>query len=731
MGLGDRFWNWLKSIDLTRWLVDGLDGMRARRDSITEGLRETIPALVNAGQVGQAALVILSSVLFVLIGPSIFTPQNLIPGAQGVTDELKAFQASPQRYLREKIDGFMKDPSTREFTEFLGSIITEPVVSLLEDYAARPDPDPHAFARSFHGIATGLPLAAKASDAVANAVMGERAPKIGEVFTTIYWGLGLGFLGWQTLAPLLSSGLQPNLQRYYNKLYRPSRFTPGQIQDLFALGKITGGAFDDYLRELGWRDQDIGWYRELSYRPIPESDCWKLYHDGTKDKDWMDARLRAFGYNTADFELIYKANPADDEASVKGYTISTLKSALEKRLIGETEFREIMTSLRYQQREIDLQVALIRAKQTQDARDLTTGQIKELYNQRIIGRDEAATNLRQLGYDAPVADQLIRAWDQEALPKAIRLNKSTILEAFTAGVYTRSQAITSLQDESGYSAAQAELLVKVEEAQIKRQALAGLPKPATLAQLQGFVEYGLITRAELEARPELSKYDDATRALLVNLIYAQLQVQPPTGQPSQGVIADAYVFGLLSRDDYLARLEARGFTPEDAELQAQVVEAANPLAFGGAEDQPVRVPSVPALQLALQRGLIDEAGFRERLAAQGYTDEAITISLFNAQYQAPASPKSLTQSQIISLYKSTDITRADATRRLLGLGYTAPDAELLIRQVRLAPEDTDAGAYYLAGLLSEDGVIVALDAEGFSTDEIASFLDAVAAGEIV
>jgi hypothetical protein len=731
MGLGDRLWNWLISTDLARWLLGVKAGYTKRLNEVGQGWYETVGALFQAGQIGQAFLVTLAAVAYVLLGAAIFAPQRLVPHAKEITDDLAAFQASPQVYLRNKIDALMKDPGTREFTEFLGSIITEPVVALLEDYAARPDPDPHAFARSFHGIATGLPLAAKASDALANAALGDRAPKIGEVFTTIYWGLGLGFLGWQTLAPLLSSGLQPNLQRYYNKLYRPARFTPGQIQDLYALGKVTGGQFDDFLRELGWRDSDIAWYRELSYRPLSEGDCWKLYHDGVLDKSQMDARLRAFGYNTADFELIYKANPADDEASVKGYTVSTLKSALEKNLIGEDEFRSIMASLKYQQREIDLQVALIRAKQTQDARDLTTGQIKELYNQRVIGRDEAATNLRQLTYTAAVADSLIKAWDQEALPKAVRLNKSTILEAFAQGVYTRGQAVQALQEEAGYDGTRAELMVKVEEAQIKRQAMAGLPAPATLAQLQGFVEYGLITRAELEGRAELQKYDDATRALLVNLMYAQLQVQPPTGQPSQGVLADAYIFGILSRDDYLARLEARGFTPEDAELQAQVVEAANPAAFGGAEDQPVKVPSAAALQLALQRGLIDEAGFRDRLAAQGYTDEAIVIASFNAQYQAPASPKSLTQSQVISLYKSTDITRADATRRLLGLGYTAPDAELLIRQVRLAPEDTDAGAYFLAGLLSEDGLILALDAEGFSFDEIQAFLDAVAAGEIV
>lgn len=731
MGIGDKIRAWLRALPAVGMVFDWLNATMERRARNQAIVWARFQKAWQQRDYGQAGILLLTYLAFVITNAFPVSTLEFFVTPSGDEAEAVKFAADPRAYILQQIKAAMSDKGVQSWIEFTGGLITTPVLTLLEDFGGQDNPDPHEFSRRFHGIASGLPWAAKSVDSALNAIMGDRAPRLSDSIQTMYWGLGLGFLGWQTLAPLLSSGLQPGLQRYYNKLYRPARFTPGQIQDLFALGKIGAGAFDDFLKEQGWRDSDIAFYRDLSYRQISEGDCWKLYHDGVIDKAEMDRRLRAFGYNSSDFELLYKANPQDDESSVKGYTVTTLKAALKGNLIEEGEFRSIMSQLKYQEREIDLQVALIRAQQTQDARDLTTGQVKELYNARVIGRDEAQNALVGLTYTGAVAAQLVKAWDEEALPKAVRLNKSTILEAFTEGVYTRGQAIAALQSEAGYDALRAELLVHVEEAQIKRQALAGLPKPASLSQLQGFVQYGLITRAELEARPELGRYDAETRALLVNLMYAQLQVAPPVIQVSLSTLADAYVQGLLTRADYLGRLEARGMSADDAELQAQVVEGNNPLVFGGAEAQPVKAPSVASLQLALQRGLIDEQGFRDRLAAQGYSDEAVTIATFNAQYQAPANPKSLTQAQVISLYKSTDITRADATRRLLALGYTAPDVELLIRQVRLAPEDTDAANYFLAGLLSEDGVIVALDAEGFSTDEITDFLDRAAAGEIV
>jgi hypothetical protein len=731
MGLGDRFWAWLISTDFVRWVIGIRDGYRQRLNAVGQGWYETVGSLFTAGQIGQAFLVTLAAIVYVLIGAASFAPQRLVPHSKEITDEANAFAEDPTGYMRQKLQQAASAEGISDFAELFGTFLLDPALSYLERYAGDANPDPKAFARGIMGLPAALAFAGGVVDGTLQGLLGDRAPQVGRALELTINGMGFDHVGRAALTPILNAGLWPNFERYYARLYRPARFTPSQVQDLYALGELTGVAFDEALRDQGWREGDIAAYRRLAYKQLSEGDAWALYHDGVIDKGEMDRRLRALGYNSADFELLYKANPAEDEAAVKGYTISTLKSAFQSGLMDESEFRSIMAALKYQSREIDLQVALIRAKQTQDARDLTTGQIKELYNQRIIGRDEAATNLRQLTYAPAVAAQLIAAWDNEALPKAIRLNKSTILQAFTEGVYTRRQAVQALQDEAGYDATRAELLVRVEEAQIKRQASAGVVKPATLSQLQEFVQYGLITRAELESRPELQKYDDATRALQIDLLYLKTQVAPVTAQVSLSTLSDAYVFGLFTRADYIARLEARNYSADDAALQADVTEAANPEAFGAAEEQPVKAPSVASLQLALQRGLIDEDGFRARLAAQGYTDEAVTIASFNAQYQAPANPKSLTQSQVISLYKSTDITRADATRRLLGLGYTAPDVELLIKQVRLAPDDTDAAAYYLAGLLSEDGLIVALDAEGFTTDEIADFLDRAAAGLIV
>jgi DNA-binding transcriptional MerR regulator len=729
MGLGDRFWQWLISTDMARWILGIKSGYTTRLNAVGQGWYETVGALFAAGQIGQAFLVTLAAIVYVLIGAASFAPQRLVPHSKEITDEASAFAEDPAGYLRGKLQQAAQTKGIADLAELVGTLMLDPALSYLERYAADPNPDPKAFMRGIMGLPATLAFAGGVVDGTLQGLLGDRAPQIGRALEMTTAGMGFDNVGHAAMTPILNAGLWPNLHRYYARLYRPERFTPGQIQDLFALGELAPSAFDEALREQGWRDNDIAAYRKLAYKQVSEGDAWRLYHDGVIDKAEMDRRLRALGYNTSDFELLYKANPADDESAVKGYTVTTLKAAFKAGLLDETEFRSIMAALKYQAREIDLQVALIRAQQTQDARDLTTGQIKELYNGRIIGRDEAASNLRQLGYTPTVADQLIAAWDNEALPKAIRLNKSTILEAFTQGVYTRGEALAALQNEAGYTANRAELLVKVEEAALKRQASAALVKPATLSQLQDMVSYGLITRAELADRSELQRYDATTRGLLVDLLYLKLQTEPVTTPISLDTLGAAYVLGLLTRVDYVGRLEARGMTPDDAALTADVTEANNPAAFGGAAAATVKLPSVASLQLALQRGLIDESGFRDRLGAQGYAADAIEIALFNSQYQAPASPKMLTKSEIVSLYKSEDVTRPDAIRRLLGLGYTAVDVDLIIKQVRLAPEDTSEAQFFLQGLMDVEPLLVLLDADGFTTDEINDFLDRVAAGE--
>lgn len=729
MGLGDKFLAWLRTLPVVGSAVKYLDEFSGRWNESTQLLPAVFEACKKTGNWQPFYLFWATSLAYDLFGGQALTPASISSLATGVGGELEAFYSDPQGFTQRKLHEFGTSPSAIAFAEFVGTVVTEPVLSLLEDMATQEKPDPHDFARRFHGIASGLPWASQTLDALFKTLLGDRAPQVGNSIMSLYWGLGLGFLGWQTLAPLLSTGLQPNLQRYYNRLYHPERFNPSQAMDLYALGKLSKGDFYNVLLDQGWRAEDVSLWIEQSYRTLSGGELWDLYHNGTLDKAEMDRRLRALGYNPADLPLLYKSNEKEETKDAPRYLMATLKQSFLEDRLGEDELRQIMASMNFAAREIDLYVTNLLVQKADDGRSLTTAQIHTLYKERVIGRDEAIHALRELDYSAQIAGQLVQAWDNLALPKASRINKSTILEGYTGGALGRDEATGLLEREAGYTPEKAELLLRIEEAGVKAKVTAPTVKGVGLSTLADFVESGLITREDLAGRAELAQYSAADRARLVDMLFLQAQVKAPVVELPEATLKKAFVAGVLSRDQLLARLQARGLSPEDAAIVVATTEAEHPEVFAEAAPKLLKQPSVGALQLTLQRGLIDEAAFRDKLAAQGYSAEAAEIFLLNAQYQAPAEPKQLTKADVMKLFREGVIGRAEAQRRLIALGYTAVDVELLVKSERALVEDTEAAEWFSAGLIDTLGATTIWTSEGYTPDEIEGFLARFVAGE--
>jgi len=723
MGLGDRFDQWLRSTAWGKKIKELVDRYNVKQAEMLPDLKSGIKRAIETGDIYSILFYSWAWIAYVFAGGGLWLPASLKKFQDQTVGEFEKFQVDPSLYLAGKIDEAVKSKGVQEMVEVVGSAITQPVLTLFEHYATVENPDVHEFSRAFHGYMISLGWAGGIVDAGLKSALGTRAPKVGDALNSMYWSLGLGFLGWQTLAPLLSAGLQPNLERYYNKLYRPTRFTPSQVRDLFALGKITGDQMRDFMREQGWRDTDISTWIDLSYRTLSEGAMWELYHKGEVDKPAMDKFIRAQGYNPVDIPLLYKANEKDDTDDAPKFLASTAKKSFKDGLIAEPEFREILDGMGYAPREIDLQVALLTTEKATETRELSTGQIKQLYDARILGKDESIHNLVQLDYAADVASKLIELWDKQSVPKAVRINRGTITEAYFWGVLSRNEAKSMLRSESGYDDKQAELLLKLEDAQLENKdnpALTSAPA-ISISMLNQFAQNGLMTREEILSRAELAGFSDADRLVIVNNMFLVQPLEPLAIDES--VLLEAYLFGLLSREELAERLTLRGIVADEVELLIRTFELENPLVFGEFTPAYLRQPNPSQMQLALQRGLIDEQQFRDRLTAQGYSPDAVEIYLFNAQYQAPVDPKNLTKAEIIKLYNGGNISRQNALQRLLILGYTAPDAQLLIAVENNLPQDTEIGQAYLGGFIEVGNAIILLGDLGFSLEEIENFLN--------
>ncbi|KKL20720.1 hypothetical protein LCGC14_2452630, partial [marine sediment metagenome] len=224
------------------------------------------------------------------------------------------------RQAADVIANIFEHPVASEVVETMGAVITEPVITLFEKYAAQDDPDPHEFARAFHGFMIGLNLTAGIADTTLEMISGGQVEGVGRMIESMYWSLGLGFLGWQTLAPLLGSGLQPPLERHYQKLYRNQRFSASEMRDLYALGEISKQALTEGAATEGWRDQDIDQWIKLAFRTLNQGETFKAYNQGLMDEAEAIKRLRSLGYDPKDIPLLFQLHPRSDIDELRGFT---------------------------------------------------------------------------------------------------------------------------------------------------------------------------------------------------------------------------------------------------------------------------------------------------------------------------------------------------------------------------------------------------------------------------
>jgi len=311
----------------------------------------------------------------------------------------------------------------------------------------------------------------------------------------------------------------------------------------------------------------------------------------------------------------------------------------------------------------------------------------------------------------------------EPQPVVVELSPSLLGESYVHGVISREDYLARLIDLK-ITAADAELIVRTVE--LQNPQVFGEAEPPereypTLALLAEFAKRGMITRAEMVARPEFNLFSAGDKARIIDLMY--LDVAPPEMELSAGFLKQAYIFQVIPEEEYRERLATMLVSPEDIDIIVEVAKAQHPEVFGVVARTVLRQPTVGALQLALQREMITEEGFRERLAFMGYSQDAIEIFTLNAQYQSPAKPRDLTKADIMSFYRDDVIFRSETMRRLQALHYDVKDAELLVRAEGKKIEDLNVAQWFLAGWIDRTGFTAIVTDEGFGPEEIEAFFE--------
>lgn len=581
-----------------------------------------------------------------------------------------AQNASPSQFLGDALAGIAGSSEANALAKILGSFAYDPVAGILEANVTQDDVDPKEFARAFTGTVLGLQAIGGIADTTVEAATAGAVKGVGGMFESMYWSLGLGFLGWQVLSPLLQSGLLPNLDRYYLDKARPKRFGATDLRDLYAAGKITREALAEEARFLGWRDKDINQWIELAYRHVNEGDVWALYNKGRLTNADVTARLSALGYAASEIPLLFdiygRSRVQQDEVT----SIALLRSAYHDDIITLAEFNTNLERLHYTGREMALIVAVEDAKKHQATVNLSVSQVKAAWTSNILNDAEALHWLDDLQIPTENAHILLATWKAEAAPKFAKLNRGTITAAYVYAVINRGQAAAKLRS-VGLTDEDAALELNLAEARNPDAFGNGKPKPPkelTPAIILALVRSGAYTVPQAIAKLIANRYTPEDAAAIGQLAASQLVATKK--QLGKGDVLAAYTAQVIDRAKTLQKLRLMGYSDIDSELVVNTEEKQHPEVFGPKPDPTPKHVTLGQLTELLAANLIGPDEVNDRLRKEGYTPQ--DAELFTQLAVNITSPvlKGVTQPLVGRAYVSGVIDRTEAGNLLSGLDFT-------------------------------------------------------------
>jgi len=193
----------------------------------------------------------------------------------------------------------------------------------------------------------------------------------------------------------------------------------------------------------------------------------------------------------------------------------------------------------------------------------------------------------------------------------------------------------------------------------------------------------------------------------------------------------AYRYGMLRPEDLAERYEWLGYKPEDAKLMAGLAER------WSLDRYYTRLETVA--RAAYRKGKLSREGLLEILRQINTPDEAVDLVLQAEEIAREAAVRepgedvrTLTASQVLSLYRKSLITREYASERLADMGYPDKDISLLLSLAAPSPEPeevnrdlvTAASMLYREGLLSQDEFKGYLRKAGLSEEDVSRKVEA-------
>ena len=208
--------------------------------------------------------------------------------------------------------------------------------------------------------------------------------------------------------------------------------------------------------------------------------------------------------------------------------------------------------------------------------------IRRMYSAGVIDETEVLESYKDIGYDDEHAQRLTDWTTQDTKTEDRGLTADVFLGAYKRGVFTRDEALTNLQD-IGYSAEDAEIKLSLADYDIQQALLKD--ETARVKQLYVAGEY---TAEDVYA--QLGKFNLPAEQVQALLLSWDIAARSKVKLPSENELEDFYERNIITRDELLEGMKKLGFVDKYtpwylARLDTRIADAAAKAAADAQSEQ--------------------------------------------------------------------------------------------------------------------------------------------------
>jgi len=369
--------------------------------------------------------------------------------------------------------------------------------------------------------------------------------------------------------------------------------------------------------------------------------------------------------------------------TVKNVTREMLSAWYRADLIDEDMFRQMLHTLRYPPWAIEniIEYETLRKEREKkgETREATASMWSRWFRAGLVDESSYRHALEVLGYDPETTDLMV-AYDKWRMETSTEEPEREATRSMIEAWYK-----ADLIDDDEFRARLRDLKypddVIERELQylkwLKSKATAPESREATREMWSAWFRYGVVTEEEYERALLDMGYspEDVARIIAYDKLRLRKEPEPMFKKLSLTQIRDAYRRGLITKEEAVERIALLGYSDEDMELVAKLILTE--------PEEDYRELTRSLLAQAFHRGLIDADSFRERLIELGYSPEDAELIVLIEKSKQELSPEEvniriITPTQALNAWSRGVISVDDCVEILRKHNYPEDQIQILL-----------------------------------------------------